>query len=95
MSLVFFFGSDAMAGAIACGQTIQIKIQQASKQACEPINNQENKQAMSLVFVWSDAMAGAIACGQAIQIKIQQASNHANQHKLMTLYTQTNKQANK
>ena len=38
-----FFWSDAMAGAIACGQTIQIKIQQASKQACEPTKKQRKQ----------------------------------------------------
>ena len=69
---LFFFWFNAMAGAIACGQTKQIK-RQAS--------NHANKHVAR--FVWSDAMAEAIAFGKTKQLKRQQASNHANQYKAM------------
>ena len=69
---LFFFWFDAMAGAIACGQTKQIK-RQAS--------NHANKYVAR--FFWSDAMAEAISFGQMKQLKRQLASNHANQYKVM------------
>ena len=71
-----FFWSDAMAGAIACGQTKQIKNnKQGNKQAIKQISKRANKETTKtnkpsrLFFFWSDAMVGAIACGQTKQIK--------------------------
>ena len=63
---LFFFWSDAMAGAIACGQTKQIKNnKQGNKQAIKQISKRANKETTKtnkpsrLFFFWSDAMAGA------------------------------------
>ena len=73
---LFFFWSDAMAGAIACGQTKQIKNnKQGNKQAIKQISKRANEETTKtnkpsrLFFFWSDAMVGAIACGQTKQIK--------------------------
>ena len=65
-----------MAGAIACGQTKQIKNnKQGNKQAIKQISKRANEETTKtnkpsrLFFFWSDAMVGAIACGQTKQIK--------------------------